>query len=115
MSATELTGRFILSKISKYTLEFLDNVAPFHLLGLKALIGVRARTFESMGKIGPCAEKLYAVLPAGVATRTPSQTSSSILMVSSICILILAASFVSLKTDISFIAMPLIVSPFSVL
>ena len=29
-------------------------------------------------KIGPCTDKLYAVLPAGVDTNTPSETNSLI-------------------------------------
>ena len=48
-------------------------IIPFHLLGLKGLIGVTANLFESKFKIGPCADKLYAVLPAGVEIKTPSE------------------------------------------
>ena len=33
-----------------------------------ALMGVSARTPALSGRIGPCADRLYAVLPAGVAT-----------------------------------------------
>ena len=46
---------------------------PLHLLGLKGLIGVTVSLLESKFKIGPCADKLYAVLPAGVETKTPSE------------------------------------------
>ena len=48
---------------------------PFHLLGLKGLIGVIANFLESKLKIGPCTERLYAVLPAGEEIKTPSEIS----------------------------------------
>ena len=50
-------------------------IFPFHLLGLKGLIGVIAIFREFKFKIGPCTDKLYAVLPAGVEIITPSETS----------------------------------------
>ena len=37
---------------------FSDNKAPLHLLGRNALIGVKAKRFESKGIILPCADKL---------------------------------------------------------
>ena len=51
------------------------TIFPFHLLGLKGLIGEIDNFFEFKLKIGPWTERLYAVLPAGVETRTPSETS----------------------------------------
>jgi len=50
-----------------------ETIFPFHLLGLKGLIGVMANFLEFKDKIGPLTDKLYAVLPAGVETKTPSQ------------------------------------------
>ena len=57
--------------VSKFFIKILDlslTIVPFHLLGLKGLIGVIASFLESKFRIGPCADKLYAVLPAGVET-----------------------------------------------
>ena len=51
------------------------TIFPFHLLGLKGLIGEMANFLEFKLSIGPWADKLYAVLPAGVDTKTPSATS----------------------------------------
>jgi hypothetical protein len=39
-------------------------------------MGVKASNEESNGKMGPLADKLYAVDPAGVETNMPSQMSS---------------------------------------
>ena len=61
--------------MSKFLMIILDlslTIVPLHLLGLKGLIGVTVSLLESKFKIGPCADKLYAVLPAGVETKTPS-------------------------------------------
>ena len=55
--------------VSKFLIIILDlslTIVPLHLLGLKGLIGVTANFLESRLSIGPCAERLYAVLPAGV-------------------------------------------------
>ena len=38
--------------------DLLFKIAPFHLLGLKALMGVKAKTSALIGRIGPCADKL---------------------------------------------------------
>jgi len=56
-------------------LDFSLTVFPIHLRGLKALIGAIDNFLEFKLKIGPCTDKLYAVLPAGVDTNTPSETS----------------------------------------
>ena len=53
------------------------------------------------GMIGPCADKLYAVLPAGVDTRIPSHNSSSIRTVPSMVILNLAVCEVSRSKETS--------------
>jgi hypothetical protein len=53
LSATTLTGLFLLSIISNFTFDSLFSIAPFHLLGRKALIGVNARTSAFIGSIGP--------------------------------------------------------------
>ena len=50
--------------------------APCQRRGRKGLIGVSAMSDALIGMIGPWAERLYAVEPAGVATSTPSATSS---------------------------------------
>ena len=52
-----------------------DKIFPFHLLGLNGLIGVIANFLEFKDKIGPSTDKLYAVLPAGVHSKTPSPMS----------------------------------------
>ena len=46
---------------SKFFIKILDlslTIVPFHLLGLKGLIGVTASFLESKLRIGPCADKL---------------------------------------------------------
>ena len=50
--------------------------APRQRRGRNGLIGVSASSEALIGMIGPCAERLYAVEPAGVATSTPSAISS---------------------------------------
>ena len=52
LSATALTGLFLFSKIFISTSELCGIKAPFHLLGLKADIGVKASRFEVIGRIG---------------------------------------------------------------
>ena len=46
----------------------------FQSIFRSALIGA-IEIFEFKLKIGPCTDKLYAVLPAGVETNTPSETN----------------------------------------
>ena len=72
LSATAATGLFSGSRLINFILEIFETTFPFHLLGLKGLIGVTASFLESKFRIGPCTDKLYAVLPAGVDIRTPS-------------------------------------------
>jgi hypothetical protein len=43
----------------------------------EGLIGVKASIWLPSGRIGPLADRLYAVDPAGVATRMPSQARSA--------------------------------------
>ena len=93
---------------------WLPKSAPRHRRGRKALIGVRARMFEPRGMIGPWAERLYAVEPAGVATMMPSQTSSGRRLTPSISMLSAAAWRVSRKTETSLMATPSTVSPAAV-
>ena len=50
--------------------------APRQRRGRNAEIGVSAKRRASSGRIGPLAEKLYAVDPAGVAASTPSAINS---------------------------------------
>ena len=85
-SATALTGLLSASKILNSIVTSDGNIAPCHRLGLKGQIGVRHRTFDPRGTIVPPAERLYALLPAGVETRAPSAVSSSILSILSIFI-----------------------------
>ena len=80
------------------------TIFPFHLLGLKALIGEIESFFECRLKIGPCTDKLYAVLPAGVETNTPSETNFFIICLEPCLIDNEAACLLCLKTETSFIA-----------
>ena len=52
-SAVTLTGRFLDSKTLNSKRDFSRMSAPFQRRGRKADIGVRARTFAPIGKIGP--------------------------------------------------------------
>ena len=72
LSATAEMGLFKWSKFFILIIDLLDTIFPFHLLGLKGLIGVTASFSEFKLKIGPCTERLYAVLPAGVDIKIPS-------------------------------------------
>ena len=72
LSATAATGLLIILRFFIIILRLLDTILPFHLLGLNGLIGVIAIFPEFKDKIGPCTERLYAVLPAGVETSNPS-------------------------------------------
>ena len=90
-SATALTGRLSCSSTSTLIFALWDSSAPRQRRGRNGLIGVSASSCALIGRIGPCAERLYAVEPAGVATSTPSQTSSSSRTVPSTEILSLAA------------------------
>ena len=66
LSATAAIGLFFEFKFFIFTVDLLEMILPFHLLGLKGLIGVMANFPEFKDKIGPCTERLYAVLPAGI-------------------------------------------------
>ena len=77
LSATALTGLFNGLVIIIFDLSL--TIFPFHLLGLNALIGAIDNCFEFKLNIGPCTERLYAVLPAGVDISTPSEISSLII------------------------------------
>ena len=90
VSATALTGLFFGLQTSNLISTSCDSNAPRQRRGRNALIGVSARIFAFIGIIGPCAERLYAVLPAGVERRTPSQASSLSLSLPSTKILIFA-------------------------
>ena len=65
-------GLFFGLRFLIYILDLLLTIFPFHLLGLKGLTGEMASLLEFKFKIGPCTERLYAVLPAGVHTNNPS-------------------------------------------
>mgnify|MGYP001334616569 CR=1 FL=1 len=78
---------------------------PSHLLGLNGLIGVIAIFFESKDKIGPCTDKLYAVLPAGVETKTPSEINFFIKIFLLFSILKLLVCLLCLSKETSLIAM----------
>ena len=58
LSATALIGLLFISKFLIIILDLSLTIVPFHLLGLKGLIGVTANLLESKFKIGPCADKL---------------------------------------------------------
>ena len=51
------------------------TIFPRHLLGLNALMGAIEIFFELRLSIGPYTDRLYAVLPAGVDNKTPSETN----------------------------------------
>ena len=72
LSATKLIGLFLIFKLITFIAAEDDRILPFHLRGLNGLIGVIATFFESIESMGPCTDKLYAVLPAGVEIMTPS-------------------------------------------
>ena len=80
LSATALTGLLSGLRFFIFIIDDDDRTLPFQRLGLKGLIGVIAIFFESRLKIGPCTDKLYAVLPAGVETKTPSETNLFIIV-----------------------------------
>ena len=80
------------------------TIIPFHLLGLKGLIGEIAIFFESKSNIGTCTDKLYAVLPAGVEKRTPSHISFLIIFLLFVEMLIEAACLLCLNIETSLIA-----------
>ena len=75
LSATALIGLLSGFKFLIIIVDFSLTVLPNHLRGLKGLIGAIDSFLEFKLKIGPCTDKLYAVLPAGVDTKTPSETS----------------------------------------
>ena len=79
-------------------------IFPLHLRGLKGLIGEIDNFFESKLSIGPCTDRLYAVLPAGVETKTPSLTSFFIIIFLPFKIFIVAACLLCLSADTSLIA-----------
>ena len=72
LSATALIGLFFGFKFFIFTIDLSLMILPFHLLGLKGLMGVIAIFLEFKSKMGPWTDKLYAVLPAGVEANTPS-------------------------------------------
>ena len=53
LSATALTGLFLGFIFLIMILDLSPTIFPFHLLGLKGLIGLIANFFESMSNIGP--------------------------------------------------------------
>ena len=75
LSATALIGLFWGFKFFITIFDLSLTIFPFHLLGLKGLIGEIDNFLEFKLNIGPWTERLYAVLPAGVETSTPSETS----------------------------------------
>ena len=53
LSATAAIGLFLESRLVINTFVLSDTIFPFHLLGLKGLIGVMANFFEFNDSIGP--------------------------------------------------------------
>ena len=104
MSATALTDLLWTFKFFISISEEEGTILPFHLLGLKGLIGVIASFFEFNDKIGPPIDKLYAVLPAGVETNTPSQINFFIKNFFLLIICSDAACLVCLNKETSLIA-----------
>ena len=58
LSATALMGLFEGFKFFIIILDLSLTILPFHLLGLKGLIGAIESLFELRLKIGPCTDKL---------------------------------------------------------
>ena len=103
MSATALIGLFLEFKFLIIIFDLSLILLALHLLGLKGLIGLIESFFESKLKIGPWTDKLYAVLPAGVETKTPSQINFLIKILLFLTICNDAACLVCLNKDISLI------------
>ena len=104
LSATALMGLFIGLKFFIVIFDLSVTIFPFHLLGRNALIGEIESCLEWRLKIGPWTERLYAVLPAGVETNTPSETSFFIIVLEPCLIDNEAACLLCLKTETSLIA-----------
>ena len=104
MSATALIGLLVGFKFVIVILDLSLTILPFHLLGLKGLMGEIDNFFEFKFKIGPWTERLYAVLPAGVDTNTPSPISFFIICFWPTEILSEAVCLLCLKTEISLTA-----------
>ena len=85
-------------------IDLFETIQPFHLLGLNGLIGVIANLFEFKDNIGPWTERLYAVLPAGVDTKTPSDINFLIIVFYPFNIFNEAVCLLCLNIDISLIA-----------
>ena len=58
LSATALTGRLSASRVRNVTTARLERIAPRQRRGRKGEIGVSASSGASIGRIGPCAERL---------------------------------------------------------
>ena len=81
-----------------------DELATTSASNASGLIEVIVSFLESKDSIGPLAERLYAVLPAGVETRTPSQSKFFIKTFLSIEICNDAVCLLCLNNDTSLIA-----------
>ena len=53
LSATRLTGLFLVFRLIIFIKDDEVKILPYHLLGLKGLIGVTAIFFEFKDSIGP--------------------------------------------------------------
>ena len=104
LSATALIGLFLGFKFIIVIFDLSFMILPFHFLGLNALIGAIENFLEFKLNIGPFTDKLYAVLPAGVETRTPSETNFFIISLELFLIDKLAACLLCLKIETSLIA-----------
>ena len=104
LSATALIGLFLGFKFLIVILDLSLTILPFHLRGLKALIGEIDNFFEFRPRIGPWTDKLYAVLPAGVETSTPSETKFFIIFLEPWPIDNDAACLLCLRIETSLIA-----------
>ena len=111
LSATALIGLLLGFKFFMITLDWSLIILLFHKRGLNGLIGEIANFFEFRFKIGPQTERLYAVLPAGVETKTPSETSFFIIFLDPWLIDKEAACLLCLRIETSFIAIPFYILP----
>ena len=75
LSATALIGLLFGFKFFIDIWDLSLTILPFHRRGLNGLMGEIDNFFEFKLNIGPWTERLYAVLPAGVDTKTPSETN----------------------------------------
>ena len=104
LSATALIGLFVEFKFWILITDLSFIIFPFQRLGLNGLIGEIESFWEFKLNMGPWTDKLYAVLPAGVDTKTPSDLRFFIIILLPFVILSETACLLCLRIETSFIA-----------